>query len=93
MASWLFRTVVAACPLKDQRRRAIWQRLKIVGTDVAMLLAIRHDHAEFMGIALDRMLTSIHRTATEHRNSRLVTSSPLGHRKENLRDGRFSQWQ
>ncbi len=46
-----------------------------------MLLSIREDHAEFIGIALNRVLTSIHWTATEHRNSRQVTSRLLGHRK------------
>ena len=93
MASWLLWTVVAACPLKDHRRPAIWQRFALDRTDVAMLLAIRHDHAEFICIALDRLLTSIDRAAIEHRNSRQVTSRLLGHQRENLRIDRLPQWQ
>ncbi len=46
-----------------------------------MLLAVGHDNAQFISIALDGMLTSIHRSAIEHRNPRHVTAGVLGHAK------------
>ena len=60
IASWLLRPVVAACPIKDPGRPAIWQRLNVGSTHVTVLLAIGHDDTEFICIVLDRVLTTVH---------------------------------
>jgi hypothetical protein len=52
-----------------------------------MLLPIRHDHAEFVRIALDRMLSPIQRAAVEYGNSRQVTASARGHDEDSQRSG------
>jgi hypothetical protein len=70
----LRRTVVAACPFEDQSRPATWKNLTPGGAQVAMLLTICHDDAQFLGVLPDRVLPPVHRATVEDSHTRHVTS-------------------
>ncbi len=81
------RTVVATSPIKYKRRAATWLSLDALCAHVAVLLAICHDHAEFVRIALDRVLPTIHRPSIQDGDFRQVTVTSWGHDKGSQRSG------
>jgi hypothetical protein len=63
----LFRTVVAPHPVENCNQPAVWPRSDIVRPEITMLLPIRHDNREFIGVILDGLLPTVHRAAVEDR--------------------------
>jgi hypothetical protein len=51
--AFLLRPVIATIPLEDEDRVTILQSLELVCAEVLMLLAIGHDHAKLVRVAID----------------------------------------
>lgn len=87
----LLRAVVATLPVKDDPQPTIRRALNFVRADVAMLLAVGHDNAQFIRVRLYGLFLSVHRAEVEHSGSSGVAFERLGHPRHNLRRQHSSQ--
>lgn len=81
-------TVVATLPIKDHAQTVIKRSLHLIRADVAMLLAVSHDNAQFIRLPVDGVFLSVHGAELEHSGSGCVASEGLGHPLQDLR-GQF----
>jgi len=71
---------------KDHSQPTVWRAFNFVRANVAMMLAVSHDNAQFIRLPFNGVFLSVHGAEVEHSGSSRFAFERLGHPRQNLKD-------